>query len=214
MRCYTPIDQVIIRFSDCLNAFLPGASTPPPRRPNPGDIQENSALNPEETQSAIRMMRVNHAGEVCAQALYQGQALLARKPTLKTHLRQAAYEEADHLNWCEQRIKSLGGKTSRLNIFWYAGSFLIGLTAGLCGDKISLGFLAETENQVTEHLQGHLNKLPASDLKSRAIVKQMQIDEQHHAHDAFAHGGAPLPFGIPTMMRLSAKIMTRLASYL
>jgi ubiquinone biosynthesis monooxygenase Coq7 len=160
------------------------------------------------------MMRVNHAGEVCAQALYQGQALLARKPALKTHLRQAAHEEADHLAWCAERIQALGGKTSYFNPLWYFGSLLIGMAAGLCGDKISLGFLAETEDQVSEHLKGHLDKLPQADLKSRAILTQMQVDEQNHANEALAHGGAALPLGIPSVMRLSAKIMTNLAFYL
>jgi len=213
MRCYTPIDQVIIQFADCLNTFFTG-SPKPQARPNPGDTQPNVPLMPSEAQSAIRMMRINHAGEVCAQALYQGQALLARKPDLKAHLTHAANEEADHLAWCAERITALGGKTSYLNPFWYTGSLLIGMTAGLCGDKISLGFLAETEDQVTEHLSEHLQKLPPADLKSRAILTQMQLDEQNHAHEALAHGGAPLPFGIPSLMRLSAKIMTSLTFYL
>jgi ubiquinone biosynthesis monooxygenase Coq7 len=213
MRCYTPIDQVIIQFADCLNTFFTG-SPKPHARPNPGNTQPNVPLMPQEAQSAIQMMRINHAGEVCAQALYQGQALLARKPALKTHLKQAADEEADHLTWCAERITALGGKTSYLNPFWYAGSLLIGIAAGLCGDRISLGFLAETENQVTEHLGKHLEKLPRADLKSRAILTQMQVDEQNHAHEALAHGGAALPFGTPSIMRLSAKIMTSLAFYL
>jgi ubiquinone biosynthesis monooxygenase Coq7 len=160
------------------------------------------------------MMRINHAGEVCAQALYQGQALLARKPALKTYLKHAADEEADHLAWCADRIEALGGKTSYLTPLWYAGSLLIGVAAGLCGDRISLGFLAETEVQVTEHLRKHLEKLPKADLKSRAILTQMQTDEQNHAHEAIVNGGTTLPFGIPSVMRLSAKIMTSLAFYL
>jgi 3-demethoxyubiquinol 3-hydroxylase len=213
MRSYTPIDQVIIQFADCLTGFFGGTSNPS-ARPNPSNAQPNVPLTATEIQSTIRLMRVNHAGEVCAQALYQGQALLAREPELKAQLKQAALEEIDHMRWCADRITALKGRTSRLNPIWYAGSLLIGTIAGLLSDKISLGFLAETETQVTQHLGTHLQKLPAADLKSRAILQQMQIDEQNHAHEALAQGGAPLPAGIPTLMRISAKIMTTLAFYL
>jgi 3-demethoxyubiquinol 3-hydroxylase len=154
-------------------------------------------------------MRVNHAGEVAAQALYRGQALTARDPGAEATLRQAAAEEVDHLAWCEQRIAELGGRTSLLNPVWYAGSFLIGALAGAVGDRESLGFVSETERQVESHLQGHLDRLPAADHRSRAILEQMRQDEERHGASAAALGGAQLPAWVRSAMRLTSRLMTR-----
>ncbi len=159
-------------------------------------------------------MRVNHAGEVAAQALYQGQALAARDGTVSAEMQQAAAEETDHLAWCEQRLRELGGRTSVLNPFWYAGSFVIGALAGALGDRVSLGFISETEKQVESHLRGHLERLPAADLRSRALLEQMQHDEIQHGERAVALGGARLPFPLRLAMRLTSRVMTRGAYWL
>ena len=153
-------------------------------------------------------MRINHTGEVCAQALYQGQALTARLPQVRNRMERAAAEENDHLDWCEGRLQELDSRTSLLNPIWYAGSFAIGAAAGLAGDKWSLGFVAETEQQVGAHLDDHLNRLPERDSKSRAILEQMKEDEARHADQALKAGGAVLPGPIRFAMRLSSKIMT------
>jgi ubiquinone biosynthesis monooxygenase Coq7 len=153
-------------------------------------------------------MRVNHAGEVAAQALYRGQALTARHSSTADSLRRAAAEEMDHLAWCETRIKELDGRTSVLNPLWYAGSFLIGAMAGLSGDRASLGFIAETERQVESHLRDHLDRLPAADHRSRAIVAQMTHDEMRHGFEAASLGGRELPLWIKGAMHLTSKVMT------
>jgi len=153
-------------------------------------------------------MRVNHAGEVSAQALYQGQGLTARDPRVAEAMRQAATEEMDHLAWCEQRLRELNGRTSLLNPLWYAGSFAIGALAGSLGDKASLGFIAETERQVEAHLRGHLDRLPAADRRSRAIVEQMTHDEAGHGAHAASLGAAQLPFPLRSAMRMTARLMT------
>jgi len=157
-------------------------------------------------------MRVNHVGEVCAQALYSGQALTAKNETVRVELEQAAREETDHLAWCEARINELGGRKSLLNPLWYGGAFGIGVAAGLLGDKWNLGFLAETERQVEAHLDGHLQQLPAADSRSRAVVEQMKADEARHAQTAVDHGGAPLPAPVQLAMRLAADVMRQTAS--
>ena len=157
------------------------------------------------------LMRVNHVGEVCAQALYQAQALTARTPELRQQMQQAAREELDHLAWTEQRLQELGDRPSLLNPLWYAGSFAIGLLAGRLGDAASLGFVVETERQVEQHLAGHLDRLPATDERSRAIVHQMRVDERQHADDALQAGGASLPAPVKWMMRGAAKVMTTTA---
>ena len=159
-------------------------------------------------------MRVNHVGEVCAQALYDAQALAARSPDLRAVFEQAAREEADHLAWTEERIRELGGRTSLLNPLWYGGAFAIGLAAARIGDRASLGFMAETERQVEQHLQGHLERLPEGDAASRAIVAQMKDDEVRHADAAAELGGAELPFPVRMAMRLAARVMTRTAHYI
>ena len=166
-------------------------------------------LDEVERRRSARLMRVNHAGEVAAQALYRGQALTARNAEAATAMSQAAAEENDHLAWCEQRIAELGGHVSLLNPLWYAGSFLIGVTAGALGDRTSLGFLSETERQVESHLRDHLDRLPAADGRSRAIVEQMQHDEVAHGAKAETLGAAALPGWVKAAMRLTSRLMTR-----
>jgi ubiquinone biosynthesis monooxygenase Coq7 len=156
-------------------------------------------------------MRINHVGEVCAQALYQGQALTARNPEARAVLEEAAREETDHLAWCESRINELGGRKSLLNPLWYGGAFALGAVAGALGDKWNLGFLAETERQVEAHLDGHLQQLPEQDARSRAIVEQMKVDEAKHAQTALDHGGAPLPMPVKQVMRFAAEVMRKTA---
>jgi ubiquinone biosynthesis monooxygenase Coq7 len=159
-------------------------------------------------------MRVNHVGEVCAQALYDGQAASARDAGLREQFRRAAVEEGDHLAWTRQRIDELGGRTSLLNPLWYAGAFGLGLLAGRAGDRVSLGFMAETERQVERHLDGHLQRLPAADHRSRAVVEQMKADEAAHAQAAVRLGGIGLPAPVRGAMRLAARVMTTTAHYL
>jgi ubiquinone biosynthesis monooxygenase Coq7 len=165
-------------------------------------------MTEEQRRRAAALMRVNHAGEVCAQALYQGQALTARNPSSRTALEQAAREETEHLAWTERRIEELGGRKSLLNPVWYAGSFAIGALAGLVGDRWSLGFLAETERQVVTHLEGHLRRLPEADRRSRAIVEAMREDESRHATSAIGHGAAELPAPAKAAMRVTSSVMT------
>ena len=183
-------------------------------RISPSADVEETELSDYERDEAGRLMRVNHVGEICAQALYQGQALTARDKKVQESLDQSAAEENDHLAWCEQRLEELGTRKSLLNPFWYAGSFTLGSIAGLAGDKWNLGFLAETEHQVADHLQGHLNRLPERDTKSRAIVEQMKIDESKHATIAAKAGGAELPTSIKSLMRFGSKVMTRTAHWI
>lgn len=170
----------------------------------PADLKRRSAP----------LMRVNHVGEVCAQALYEAQALTARSPEIRAQMEQASHEETDHLAWTAERLRSLGDRPSLLNPLWYAGAFAIGLVAGRAGDVWSLGFLVETERQVEEHLAGHLNRLPADDHASRAIVAQMKHDEAQHAEAALAAGGAPLPAPVRWLMRGASKVMTTTAHYI
>lgn len=159
-------------------------------------------------------MRVNHVGEVCAQALYDAQALATRDPALRALFERAASEESDHLAWTRSRIEALGGRTSLLNPLWYSGAFAIGLVAARAGDRVSLGFMAETERQVEQHLDGHLERLPAGDQRSRAVIEQMKDDEVHHAESAIEQGGAALPLPARLAMRAAAKLMTTTAHYL
>ncbi len=169
-------------------------------------------LNERQKAEAAALMRVNHVGEVCAQALYSAQALATKNPTLRQHLTTACNEETDHLAWCEQRLHELGGRTSWLNPLWYAGAFAIGYGAAkLGGDRMSLGFVVETERQVEAHLESHLGLLPANDGPSRAIVAQMKVDEAQHAKDALAAGAAELPAPFKAMMQIAARVMTTVA---
>ncbi len=183
-------------------------------RPNPADGVPDADLDERERRVAAGLMRVNHTGEVCAQALYQGQALTARLPEVRQRMEQASAEENDHLEWCETRLKELDSRTSLLNPLWYSGSFAIGAAAGLAGDRWSLGFVAETEHQVVDHLNGHLESLPESDARSRAIVEQMREDEGHHATVALEAGGARLPGPVRRLMALTSKLMTRTTYHL
>ena len=191
-------------------------SSPPAHRPSPAQAssQEHSdpiSQNMDLKRDSVALMRVNHVGEVCAQALYQGQAITSRSAAVRDKMRVAADEEIDHLNWCAERINELDGKTSIFNPLWYTGSFILGVGAGLAGDKWSLGFLAETERQVVDHLRSHLDRLPNEDIMSRQIVEQMVIDETQHAEMAEENGAAELPNWIKGAMRASAKLMTTLS---
>ena len=170
---------------------------------------ESEPLDAAQRIRSVRLMRVNHSGEVAAQALYQGQALTAGDTAVAAAMRRAAAEETDHLAWCESRLRELKGRTSLLNPLWYAGSFLIGSLAGALGDRTSLGFLSETERQVESHLQDHLDRLPAADGRSRAIVEQMQHDEIEHGAKAQTLGAAALPGWVKAAMRLTSRLMTR-----
>lgn len=183
-------------------------------RPNPADTLQENELNATEKQLAGRLMRINHAGEVAAQGLYQGQALTAKLPNVREQMEEAAQEEIDHLAWCKIRTEELGTHTSLLDPVWYMGSVTIGAIAGLAGDKWSLGFVTETERQVVKHLESHLDQLPQHDEKSRAILEQMKIDEQHHATTALEAGAAELPTPIKNAMTLTSKIMTRATYWL
>lgn len=176
-------------------------------------IAENP-IDKKEIKHAAGLMRVNHAGEVCAQALYQGQAITARSMVVKEKMQEAAEEELDHLAWCNQRLYELSSHTSYLNLVWYLGALSIGLVAGMVGDKWSLGFLEETENQVVRHLESHLGKLPEQDEKSRIIVGQMHKDESKHRDMARDAGAADLPIFIKQLMAMSSKVMTKVAYYL
>jgi ubiquinone biosynthesis monooxygenase Coq7 len=183
-------------------------------RPNPAETQPEAELSEADKDLAGRLMRINHAGEVAAQGLYQGQALTAKLPDIREQMEAAAQEEIDHLAWCKSRTESLGTHTSYLDPFWYAGSMTIGAIAGLAGDKWSLGFVNETEKQVVRHLEGHLYQLPQQDDKSRAILEQMKTDEQHHATTALEAGAAELPSPIKKAMTLASKVMTKTAYWL
>jgi ubiquinone biosynthesis monooxygenase Coq7 len=202
------LDSLIIQIDTALRTlFAPAQST----RPTPGESLPDGVFSDEEKKRAAALMRVNHCGEICAQALYQGQGLTARNADVKQELEGAAREETEHLAWTEQRIHELGGRKSLLNPLWYGGSFLIGAAAGALGDRWNLGFLAETERQVELHLKGHLDRLPAHDLRSRAIVDQMKQDELRHAATAVAQGAAELPAPVRAVMRATAKAMTSTA---
>lgn len=202
------IDKLIIGFDSALRTLLSPAQTV---RPVPGSELPEHDLTDSEKRLSCALMRVNHVGEVCAQALYQGQGLTARNQDVQQTLMQAAREETEHLAWTERRIAELGGRKSFLNPLWYGGSFTIGVIAGILGDKWNLGFLAETENQVGAHLNSHLDQLPVNDEKSRAIVTQMKVDEACHATMALSYGGAELPLPVKLAMKLSSKVMTKTA---
>jgi ubiquinone biosynthesis monooxygenase Coq7 len=180
-------------------------------RPFPDEGVAETVDDPTARRHAAGLMRVNHAGEIAAQALYHGQALTARNPVVREQLLQAARDETDHLAWCEKRVRELDSRTSLLAPLWYAGSFAIGALAGIAGDRTSLGFVIETERQVVEHLESHLHKLPPDDERSRRIVAQMQADEDRHASEASTSGGGILPRPIRELMRRTARIMTATA---
>ena len=201
-------ERMILEVDRVLRTLMEPARS---ERPHPDAGVPDAELSASELQHAAGLMRVNHCGEVCAQALYQGQALTACDSSLREAVQQAAEEEVEHLAWTERRIVALGGRKSLLNPLWYAGSLTLGLVAGRFGDRWSLGFLAETELQVEAHLQGHLSQLPANDLRSRRVVEQMKSDEAAHAQTARQLGGADLPPPVRQAMKLMAGVMTRLS---
>ena len=199
------LDRLIVEFDKGLRTLF---GQPHSVRPHPDANLPEAALDEPGKKQAAALMRVNHSGEICAQALYQGQALTARDPAVQQKLQQAAQEETEHLAWTAKRVHELGGHLSLLNPFWYTGSLAIGALAGLLGDRWNLGFLAETERQVGHHLQSHLDRLPKQDEKSRAIVAQMYADEIGHADMASSLGGADLPQPVQLAMKLNSKVMT------
>lgn len=202
------LDNLITAFDNSLRTvFAPARAA----RPNPASSLPETELSETEKREVEALMRVNHVGEVCAQALYQGQSMTARNPEARAALEEAAREETDHLAWCESRIEELGGRKSLLNPLWYAGSFALGAAAGVLGDKWNLGFLAETERQVEAHLDEHLRQLPGQDAKSRAIVQQMKEDEIRHAQTAVHYGAAELPPPVKATMRGMSMAMKRIA---
>jgi ubiquinone biosynthesis monooxygenase Coq7 len=201
------IDRLIGSADQALRTMVPSAAAA--AQVSPADQQEHSELSAEQNRHIAGLMRINHTGEVCAQALYQGQALTAKLPDVRAEMEQAAQEEIDHLVWCEQRLNQLGSHTSLLNPLFYAASFTLGAAAGLIGDKWSLGFVAATEEQVCKHLQDHLQQLPEEDKKSRAIIEKMLVDEARHGDNALAAGGEPLPGKVKTLMIAMSKVMTK-----
>jgi len=206
-RDYSPIDRALIGMDQTLRTLFGRPAVT--ERVNPGTRLPEVELTDEERLHIGRLMRVNHTGEVCAQALYQGQALTARDASVRERLQRSAQEENDHLAWCEERIVELGGRKSLLNPLWYAGSFAMGTAAGIAGDKWSLGFVVETERQVEDHLDEHIAQVPADDQRTRAVLEQMKLDEAHHAQVAKTAGGAELPGAVKTAMRVISKVMTR-----
>lgn len=207
------LDTIISEVDNALRTLFP----PPKRasiRPSPATQVEDTNLSTDEKKHAAGLMRVNHSGEVCAQALYQGQALTAQLTHIKKQMSDAAAEEIEHLAWCEERLAELDSKPSLLNPLWYAGSIVLGALAGFAGDKVSLGFVAETERQVAHHLQRHLKKLPLKDEKSHAILLKMKEDEEHHASTAINAGAIELPLIVKQLMRVVSQLMTQTSYYI
>ena len=202
------IDTLILGFDRALRTL---SGTVMPARPTPGAELTEPVLAPHEQRDAAGLMRVNHTGEVCAQALYAAQAIVARDPDVRERYAQAARDEEDHLAWTQARLNEFGARPSLLNPLWYAGSFAIGIVAGVAGDRVNLGFVVETERQVEEHLTAHIDRLPASDTKSRAIVTQMRDDESRHGAMALEAGALPLPFPVRRAMRAAADVMRAVA---
>jgi ubiquinone biosynthesis monooxygenase Coq7 len=202
------LDDFVIGFDRALRTLAGLATT---SRPVPGANLSEAKLTPEERRHAAGLMRVNHTGEVCAQALYAAQALVAHDPAIGQQFALAAREEEEHLAWTQQRLAELSARASLLNPLWYAGSFAIGVAAGVARDRVNLGFIVETERQVEEHLTGHMERLPAADAKSRAIVRQMRDDEARHGAMAQAAGAADLPFPVKGLMRVAADVMRAVA---
>ncbi|MGH8279636.1 MAG: 2-polyprenyl-3-methyl-6-methoxy-1,4-benzoquinone monooxygenase [Gammaproteobacteria bacterium] len=212
-RDYTPLDRLLIEFDHALHTACAGSPADAARE-NPARAQAKDELSDTERQLAARLMRVNHAGEVAAQALYRGQALTAHAAAARASMAQSAAEEVDHLAWCRERLTELDASASRFDPLWYAGSIAIGAAAGLAGDPFSLGFIAETERQVVAHLDRHLRRLPAGDHKSRAILEQMKTDEAHHGDQASRAGGTAMPSPVRALMHLTSKVMTETAYWI
>ncbi|HEX5306781.1 MAG TPA: 2-polyprenyl-3-methyl-6-methoxy-1,4-benzoquinone monooxygenase [Dyella sp.] len=207
-RLLTPLDRLIAGFERALETV---AGDPQAARPSPATGVDEAEMDGRERRHAAGLMRINHTGEVCAQALYDGQAALARSEETRRHLQHAAAEETDHLAWCAERLRELDSRPSLLNPLWYAGSYAMGAAAALAGDPVSLGFVVETERQVEAHLAEHLETLPAQDERSRAVLARMQADEMRHADEAEARGGIELPFPIPPLMQLTSLLMKKVA---
>jgi len=207
IRQHTPLDKILIGADTVLKTLIPGAAEP--YRPNPSRAEAELDMTPHERKHAAGLMRINHTGEVCAQALYQGQSVTAKLPEVREQMEEAAREEIDHLAWCEQRIRQLGSRPSLLNPVFYGLSFGIGAAAGAAGDKYSLGFVAATEQQVCKHLESHMQSLPSGDQKSRAILEQMYIDEEQHAPQALDAGRVRFPVPVKMAMKLMSKVMTK-----
>ncbi|AYC31352.1 2-polyprenyl-3-methyl-6-methoxy-1,4-benzoquinone monooxygenase [Pseudomonas cavernae] len=206
-RHYSRADRLLLQADAALRTLLPFSGQP--YRPSPAITQPDVDLDSDDARHVAGLMRINHTGEVCAQALYQGQALTAKLPDVRAAMEQAADEEVDHLAWCEQRIRELGSHPSVLNPLFYGLSFGLGAVAGLISDRVSLGFVAATEDQVCKHLDAHLQQLPAEDGKSRAILEQMRSDEQQHADSALEAGGLRFPLPVKFGMSLLSKVMTK-----
>ena len=211
-RQYSKFDNIIMQIDAVLRDS--SKSSEHSTREYPGDLYPHSDLNEQEKRHVSGLMRINHAGEISAQALYKAQAMTAIDDELKDTMKQSAYEESSHLKWCERRLDELGGRTSYLSPIWYFGSFGIGVVAGCFGDKLNLGFIAETEHQVVKHLDSHLEQLPKNDERSRAILEQMRKDELHHAKTAETSGAKNLPKEVRFIMTLVSKIMTKTAYYI
>jgi ubiquinone biosynthesis monooxygenase Coq7 len=212
IRQLTPLDRLLASANNALRTVAAPAGRP--ARSNPAAHILDTDLDAGAKSHAAGLMRVNHAGEVCAQALYQGHAAVARDEAVEGQMQRAADEEFDHLAWCEERINELGEEISRLSPLWYAGAFAIGAASGILGDKWSLGFIAETERQVCAHLDSHLDSLPAEDAKSRAIVEQMRDEEEEHGDNAISAGAAELPAPVKRLMKITAKVMTKTAYWI
>lgn len=211
-RQLTGLDQLLVTADRALRTLT--SDSKPMLQPSPAQWVAETEMSAAERKQAIGLMRVNHTGEVCAQALYQGQALTAKLPQVRDEMERAADEEIDHLAWCEERVKQLGGHTSLLNPLWYGLSFGLGAAAGVLGDKVSLGFVAAIEDQVCEHLEEHLQTLPVQDQRSRAIVQQMLADEARHSHTAQQAGGLQFPAPIKKAMTLVSRAMTRTSKHI
>src|SRR6056300_1586122 len=205
-------DKLITNFDLALKTLVPGSVHA--QRENPAQVMQETALSDDVRKHTAGLMRINHTGEVCAQALYQGQALTAKLPEVRIEMEEAAAEERDHLMWCEERLKHLGGNTSLLNPLFYAASFAMGAAAGKLGDRWSLGFVAATEQQVCQHLESHLEQIPEDDAKTRAILQQMKLDEERHGHAAIEAGGAQFPEPVQRAMASMSKVMTRTTYYI
>lgn len=205
-RHFTPIDRILTGIDTALRTV--NSSPNRAARPNPAAGVQETDLTDQERSHAAGLMRVNHAGEIAAQGLYQGHAAVARDPAIEKQMKHAADEELDHLAWCEARLDELGSAPSVLRPLWYGGAFAIGAASGVLGDKWSLGFIEETERQVSDHLTGHLERLPENDQRSRAIVTQMRDEEEQHGANANKAGAAPLPGPVRGLMRAVAKLMT------
>lgn len=212
LRHYTFLDKICLGFDQALRTLTNNVKTT--GAPYPAETLEQVTLNKEQSKQSAALMRINHAGEICAQALYHGQGVVSRSNKVQEKMHLAAIEEGDHLAWCKQRLDELGSHPSYLNPLWYAGSFCIGMVAGMIGDKWSLGFVAETERQVIEHLKGHLHQLPANDSRSYTILQRMEADETRHHDEAVTLGAHALPDVIKKTMALTSKIMVNTAYWL